>query len=538
MWYILYFVLTTSGFIVSVWIQFYPYDFITIPTVYYMTYPVGIIQDSVPIICLNACLTIFITVPVFHCCKPAVEYDIMCRDRKVMELMEKHAVFDIKWCKDKLKELALKLYRCWFCSIRLWLKCLTLLIVTICYLPLAAINKHKYSREFMRDVIGKADVMACRLFHIFHCESKQLSYKNLMSKAALYMIAVLYCLTTMGFTLVFLQLMVRVSLTYTAFFAIHSKYFLAYVGPALPFIYFSVQTIQTYAQNKIKLSEDVLKLRDEIDAGVEDCLHANEGSMKIVYTVTSDSIDLDLPIRLENLREIIEDKFTLLRMEHNIKSRNKQQSLYVHFKEQGIDDKGNKIFDIYFSRFNDHLHDLREKINEELSHQQEDLLRLKLKPFYYELEDASCDEIDIGIPIEFYNYLYYRAPGLALNVHNLLLRLPTIAGIGFFFFTAMSSFHDVGSITVVTSALSGTLLSFVGMRIGLSQFSINNLEEPKRQEIIKQYIIDYITGYTFFDTSRKTIRSFKMVSTSLNPMLDYNRESYIKHSNTLVLTAV
>lgn len=530
--YIFFFIFSTIGFILSVWIQLFPYDFVTVPRIFYISSPIEIIQTVIPVICINGCLTIIVIIPIFHCGDLAVEYDIVCGDEKIMEFTEEHFVFRLKWLMDKWIKLASQLSDSWFRSIRLWLKFLALLIVIICYLPFAAV--HKLSLGISHDAIRNTDIIAYRLFQTFNCEGKQLSYKKLMAKAILYLISSLYYLITMVFAWAFLQLLVRTFLTYIAFFAVHSKYFSAYIGPAVPFLYFAQQAIRGYSQEKVSLSKDIFELRDEIESEVEDYLKASEGHLEILFTMTSKGIDLDLPVRLENIRQVIQAKFTQLGIQHDTLFRGEQQSVFVQFKEYGIDIVGNKKYDIRFSRLDDQLNDLRQKVKEELSHQQQYQLRLKLKPFYHDFENATSDACEVGVPLKFYNYLYYRAPGLTLNFQNLLIRLITIASIALFFFTAVSSFSDMDNITVLTNALSGTLLSYIGMTISISHFTSNELDSQKHHEMLKKNIIDYILGYTFFYTRGKTIKSPR----TLKQRLIYNRRPSVRPSRTWSSTVV
>ena len=245
---------------------------------------------------------------------------------------------------------------------------------------------------------------------------------------------------------------------------------------------------------------------EQVQSDVEEYLSADKGKLEILFLITYKGVDVDVPIRLENLREAIRNKIESLARQHDTQFRHEEQSIIVTFKSDGVDSEGKIIYSVHFSRFNDELDDLRHKIVTELSHQQMSYLRMNLKQFYYDIHDDTLEVTDVGIPIKFYDYLSNQATGLATSFRQLIMHIVATGVIAAFFLTAVASFNNIYNISSLANALSGTVLSYATMMTSMSYFTNNKLSDDEKQQLLKKYIMDYILGYTFFYCRGKTIQ--------------------------------
>ncbi|EDV25863.1 uncharacterized protein TRIADDRAFT_55378 [Trichoplax adhaerens] len=488
-----------TGFMASTWLQGYPYHFLPIPVLHQLPFPYEMYTVFLIIGITFGCLTIIALIPVVHCGGEEAENSIAYRDEKILKYTEREFIFRLSWYVGKLSKTLRQLTQN-VCDIQTWWKFITMLIVLLCCAPFAIINK--LSLEYY--AFRKADVITYRLCQKFHCHSKKLSHSKAFIKAAVYIISVLYCSVEMFLIWSVLQLLIRILITSTAFIIAHSNFFSAYLAPSFPFIYFTRQALQGYSADKILLSKNILDLQDEIQSDIDDYLSNDDGQMEILFIVTPKGVEVDLPIRLENLREVIRARLELLAMECDTEFRYEQQCIFVKFQLDKIDENGSKIYDVEFSRFNNDLNDLRQKIMVELSDQHVDALQLSLKPFYYNVKSTSDENTEVGIPIEFHRYLSNHAPRLAANFSQLITRVIAIACIAACFITAVASFNIINNITTLSNTLSGTVISHVTMMASMAYLTDAALNDDQKQNILKKYIMDYILGYNFFYTRALT----------------------------------
>ncbi|RDD36200.1 hypothetical protein TrispH2_012031 [Trichoplax sp. H2] len=514
--YIMLYIFCMVGFIASSWLQFHPYHFLPVPVLHQLPFPILAYRAFLILGIIYGCLTIIVIIPIFHCGGKQAEKAIAYRNEKILKYTEKEFNFRLVWYFDKLVTATKQLCCDFFCNIDSWWKFLSLFVVVLCSAPFAIINK--LSLEYY--AFRKADIIAYRLCKKFHCHSKHVPHSKAIIKAILYVISVLFCVLSMFLIWSTLQLIVRILITSIAFLVAHSNFFSSYFAPGFPFLYFAKQAIQSYSGDKIALSKAILELQEEIKSEEDNYLSEDTGRMEILFIVTPKGVEVDLPIRLENLREMIRTRLELLTIECETEFRYEQQSIVVKFRQDGTDGNGEKIYSVKFSQFNDYLNDLRYKIEEELSHQQLHTLQFNLKPFYYDLHDEEGELTDVGIPIEFYNYLSYQASGLATSFGQLLSRIIAIATIGGCFITAVASFNIINNINSLSNALSGTILSFVTMMSSMSYFTSKDLSESQKQQVLKKYILDYILGYNFFYSRGKT----------LHPCLQFHQTFYSRRT--------
>ena len=118
---------------------------------------------------------------------------------------------------------------------------------------------------------------------------------------------------------------------------------------------------------------------EQVQSDVEEYLITTAGKLEILFVITRKAADVDVPVRLENLHEVIWHRFELLARQHDTEYRYEQQSIIVAFKANGVDNEGKIVYSVHFSLFDDELDDLRHKIMTELSHQQMSYLRTNLK---------------------------------------------------------------------------------------------------------------------------------------------------------------
>ncbi|RDD35912.1 hypothetical protein TrispH2_012212, partial [Trichoplax sp. H2] len=265
------------------------------------------------------------------------------------------------------------------------------------------------------------------------------------------------------------------------------------------------QALRGYSADKILLSKNILDLQDEIQSDIDDYLSNDDGQIEILFIVTPKGVEVDLPIRLENLREVIRARLELLAMECDTEFRYEQQCILVKFQLDKIDENGSKIYDVEFSRFNNDLNDLRQKIMVELSDQHVDALQLSLKPFYYNVKSTSDENTEVGIPIEFYYHLSNHASRLTTTSRQVISRIFAIGCIATCFITAVASFNIINNITTLSNALSGTIISHITMMSSMAYLTDAALNDDQKQSLLKKYIMDYILGYNFFYTRGRTL---------------------------------
>ncbi|RDD42949.1 hypothetical protein TrispH2_004921 [Trichoplax sp. H2] len=517
------FVLVIVGCGISVWVQTFPYFLVPYPTIYDTPFPWPIVLSFLTFAGVYALLTIIIILPIFHCGKKEFENSLRYKNQSVIKYSEKEYAFRLLWYMDKLFSYIAHLVTGNIFDLHLWWKIVSTLIIAILCSPFALIDKLSLQYYAFR----KADIFTCILCDRFHCSGYKLSHPKALLKAIIYIISVGYCVISVIGIWASIQVFVRILITSTAFIMSHSNFFSSYLAIGFPFIYFIKQVFESYSAEKMTLSQIIFEVREDVENEIDEFLSSDEGKFDIRFIVSDKGVQVDLPVRLENLRDFITQKMELLTYEYDTDLRFEEQTIIVIYKLSKADDEGHKNYDIVFSRFNSYLHDLRLKINEELSQQNKAELQEQLIQVYYDIKDEFTNEGDVGVPMEIYNYIAYQAPKISTSSWQMFGRILTIALIGVCFVLAVASFYNIDRINALSDALSGTILSYITMVASMSYVASGGIEEHKRRMLVKKHILDYICGYRFFYTRGNTFNPCTQLYQSLHwyKLLKKSKES-------------
>ena len=495
-----FFIIAIGGSMFSVGVQTFPYFLIPYPTIANQQFPLIVTIAYFTAAGFYALLTLFVIIPIFHCDNKDFENSILKRNQKISQYSEKECIFRLTWYIEKLLGYIVYLFTHNICDLHVWWRIISTFTVIILSIPFALINKLSLQLYVFR----RADIFAYILCNRFQCGGYKLSHSKAILKAIIYILCGAYSVMSILGIWLFLQLLVRVFITSTSFVMSHSNFFSSYLAIGFPFLYFVKQAVGSYSQEKMLLSQIIFDVRDDVEAEIDNFLSCDEGQLIIRFITTDKGIRVDLPVKLHDLQDFITLKLESLSFDYHAEFRYEEQIIEVNYKLLKVDEEGNKDYDITFSRFNDQLSDLGDKINQQFKQQGKEELKLKLVQVYYDIKDEVDNEGDVGVPMTIYNYIAYTAPKVATSTWQLMGRLFNITLIGMCFLLAVASFYNIDQINSLTNAVSGTILSYVTMVVSMNYAASGGIEDHKKRHLVKTHMVNYSLGYRFFFTRGST----------------------------------
>ncbi|EDV25855.1 uncharacterized protein TRIADDRAFT_55359 [Trichoplax adhaerens] len=376
-----------------------------------------------------------------------------------------------------------QLFACRYFGRSCWLS-LTMLLEIILSIPFFLINK----MSLYYYVFKKSEIIATRLCSKGYANP---SFRETIFRPTIYIATLIFYACSVVFLWITYQVIVRMIITSAAFVMANGTYFTSYIGIFMPFIYFLTQVLNSYAEEKLSIITDILKVREQVEAEGQKFQTKLYGKLAIYLHINEDlSMELDLPKILLPLRGEFEDIFKQLVSLYTceLKSEETQVILYYNIKNY----QQNKIV---FSEYSFFLSKLNDQIVEILL--SEEARQNSLIPIYYEDHDIQTRKLQIAIPMDLYKYLSYHLPKLSTSPWQLVLRITIITVVGAIFYLAAASFNSLERLNSLGDAVSVFVLTYATMFLGL-KYIAEDVKSEKRQEAIKNYAIKYMKGYTFF----------------------------------------
>lgn len=378
-----------------------------------------------------------------------------------------------------------QLIQCRIYNRHTWLS-LTMLLEIILTLPFFLINKI----SLYYYIFKKSEIIATRLCRKGYSDA---SWKESLFRYTIYIATLIFYACSVVFLWVTYQVIVRMLITSAAFVMANGTYFTSYIGIFMPFIYFLTQVINNYAEEKLAIATDVLKVRKEVEMAGQRFKTKPQGKLCIYLHVNEDSsMEIDLPKILLPLKRDFIAIFNRLLSIFTCELKTEATEIVIYYNIKNS--RQNKIL---FSEYSFYLSELKDKIIQILLSEQ--ARQDSLKQIYYEDHDFHTKKIQVAVPMDLYKYVSYYLPKLSTSPWQLVLRITVITVVGAIFYLAAASFNSLERLNSLGDAVSVFVLTYATMFLGL-KYIAEDIKTEKRQEAIKDCIIKYMKGYTFFYT--------------------------------------
>ncbi|RDD36220.1 hypothetical protein TrispH2_011857 [Trichoplax sp. H2] len=331
--------------------------------------------------------------------------------------------------------------------------------------------------------------------------------------------ALMYSVLTIFGIWLFLQFVVKVIITSTAFIIAHSVYFSVVIILVVPYVFYVIRIIDAYRRKEHMIPQKVLRLKEVVTKKAREVYTAKSGTLHVYFKLSRNSKDeniaIDVPEMLSEQtirQQICENLQELIKANHRTLVDGVSK---ITFQYERQEDKVKVTLpqlnqDYLTKSCNLQLSQLTDSIGEHLKNLTEEEFCSKLTQIYYPIENID-DFPCVGIPLELFYYLRYYAPEISLNLWRVFLNVSITTGIFLTFCLTILLDSNLPTIFTISAAAANIPSVYITTTLSLKYLTISEVAGPTADMILLTNILQYHRGYRFFCTRGIEFQPFEQL---------------------------